>query len=514
MRKTTIESSPDMKDNSLLRQLDNFLQDQSRCFTCATGLMTLLGLAAIWLPVFPPMQDFPQHLFMANVLAELDNPQLNWRDIFAADLKLGPYLLFYLIVGSTATILPVLAAGKIFLSLSFGLVTLWVWLWGKMRSEAGPPWALLMVFPLFFSQVYHLGFANYLISIPLLFLTLLLHEELAANRLRPLTILCYFLSLTLLFFSHPYTLLAYIGLGLVISLAGFRRALNAGRLMGIFTPLAVGALFVAWYAKVFGLSGHSGANPLEISWWPFGSVLDYFILPFTGFQISAGCDPVFVVLWAGIAALLAAAVFRRKAFVIQRPYGILFAITLLGYLALPFWVGEYSYFNLRLASICYVLLGITLSQVRFKAVQVYLLIALLGSVMVMTIHNHLKISAEVEELRPLLARMAQNANVYPVYADSASAAIDPHYFYQIHSHDHFYYHLLVGGGAPPELFPSKMNPIYFKDNPARQGHLFATEDYRYVLVRGILADKESREGFRLVAASQAWQLYGRLSAAE
>ncbi|MDI6795259.1 MAG: hypothetical protein QME81_20755, partial [bacterium] len=114
--------------------------------------MTFLGLVAIWLPEFPAMQDYPQHLFMANVISNLENSKLNWSSIFVSDLKFGPYMFFYFFVSSLSSLMSIHAAGKAFLSFALILVTLLVLAWNKPRDKKSSPWALLVIFPLFFPK--------------------------------------------------------------------------------------------------------------------------------------------------------------------------------------------------------------------------------------------------------------------------------------------------------------------------------------------------------------------------
>ncbi|MDI6795103.1 MAG: hypothetical protein QME81_19930, partial [bacterium] len=206
------------------------------------------------------------------------------------------------------------------------------------------------------------GFTNYLISIPILFLTLFIHENIVVNGATPIKGFIYFVLLALLVFSHPFTLLVYMGFALIISLLNFR-ALRTRRFFGVAVPLMVMALFVGWYLKNFGVPAQVNPEALKISWWPKTSVIKYLLLPFTGMQVTEGYDFSFVVLWGSCALLMIViALSKRNIFSFRAQHIVLFELALAGYLFLPFWVGDYSYFNLRISIICYFLLGIILKN--------------------------------------------------------------------------------------------------------------------------------------------------------
>ncbi|MDI6795084.1 MAG: hypothetical protein QME81_19825 [bacterium] len=128
----------------------------------------------------------------------------------------------------------------------------------------------------------------------------------------------------------------------------------------------------------------------------------------------------------------------------------------------------------------------------------------------LTIKKQMAISSEVEELFPIFSQMKKNENIYPIYADLSPRAIDKNFFYQFHAHGHFYYHNIVGGGATPTLFHSKMNPIKFKKNASLPSIVSQPQAYKYLLVRGQLPRKYGFfNSYRLISYSGLWQLYSR-----
>lgn len=195
----------------------------------------------------------------------------------------------------------------------------------------------------------------------------------------------------------------------------------------------------------------------------------------------------------------------------------LFLLTLIGYLVLPFGAGHYSYFNLRLAPISYILLCIVLSRIPLKRSQGIMLTVLAAFLVVSSLNLGRSVSSETEEILPVLKKMEPNALILPLFFDASSPELDPLFFYEIHSHDHDYYHVYVGGGANPFIIRNPFFPVQFQKYislpfPATP-EKFTWEshgiNYRYILTRGASRDftgslqKESR----LILVSGKWRLY-------
>ena len=111
--------------------------------------------------------------------------------------------------------------------------------------------------------------------------------------------------------------------------------------------------------------------------------------------------------------------------------------------------------------------------------------------------------------------MKPNATLLPMTFQTESSILDSHFFPEAHSHDHFYYHLLIGGGASPNLFPSPMLPLRFRpgvDLPKATHHFSWQEhgsNYDYILTRGAPAEFTPfvTRYAPLVSQSGAWLLF-------
>lgn len=128
---------------------------EQQAFVSATLFLTALSLIAIWLPRFPAMQDYPQHLFMAQVLSTFNDAGLRWSEYYTATRTVEHYSLFFLLVQTAAMVFPIGASGKVFITTAILLLNMMVFSWNHINKTA-PVWSLLLVFPLFFCHVYYM----------------------------------------------------------------------------------------------------------------------------------------------------------------------------------------------------------------------------------------------------------------------------------------------------------------------------------------------------------------------
>ena len=86
-------------------------------------LAAFVGLS-LW-PLFarcPPMQDYPQHLVLTQVLANIDDPASDYRRYFETHLG-GVYSGFYVVTLGLANVMSIQTAGRV----TLGLYPLWSW---------------------------------------------------------------------------------------------------------------------------------------------------------------------------------------------------------------------------------------------------------------------------------------------------------------------------------------------------------------------------------------------------
>ena len=488
-----------------------------RDFLIWVAILTLACLWPIWWYRFLPMQDYPQHLFIALVSSTFASPDFDWQQNYELNSGWAAYTLTYGLLGLFSTFTTLEAAGKLLTSLYILLMSIVVLRAARDHSGTQTPWALLLIFPLIFNQTYFLGFESYLLSISLLFLALMdLINNLASNTRTVRSTICQAGVLILLFLTHPFSILTYLMLGMAMAFlhshdrAAFRRAMIP---IGLVT-----AIFIVWY--IGSASTNSPKYNWDIMWWPVKGIAAFYFAMFTGMRWFNGIDIYATSLWAAFFGLLLWFAARDWEHLrISIPLAALLALTLLGYIFLPYWFVYYAFFNLRLAPVTYILLIWILTCIRIPRIAGHICAALAVGLVAISINIHAKISAETEQLVPILAKMEKNSAVFPLLIDSGTTIIDSAIFLYLHANDHYYYHVLVGGGVNPTPFPNPMLPLHL-----RQDHYWlppenleqmprtkwqqALSGYRYILVRADNSEPIPRWfGFAtIVARSGPWTL--------
>src|SRR5580700_8491098 len=129
-------------------------------------------VAPIWIVVFPPLLDYPNHLARAFVLAHLGDPHFSFREFYRADWGAYPYLGMDASLAVLGRIFPIETAGRVFLSLcALALpASAWFFLRQVHPAETGSAglWALLISYNVFFLE----GFLNFDLSLAVGFLAL------------------------------------------------------------------------------------------------------------------------------------------------------------------------------------------------------------------------------------------------------------------------------------------------------------------------------------------------------
>lgn len=477
----------------------------------AVAILTLFCLWPIWALEFPPLQDYPQHLFLAHVNATYNDPAYNWQQYYLATLKFGPYAFFYLLVSWLDKIMPISIAGKLYLSLYLCLVAALAVALAQKSERQTPPWGSLLLFPLAFHQMYFMGFTNFLMSVPLLAFAVLDHQRFSVAPPSALAFSRQALMIMLLLLCHPYTILVYICLTGTNAL--LREQKSPLLPTAFIPPLVTAGLFLTWYLMT--QSDNHGKMPLL--WWPWRETLSYYLLMFTGMRWSDGPDWPTLLAWLAACAILLLGAKNSIQCRVSFPKraALTFILATAGFFALPFWAGQYSYFNLRMAPISYVFAAILAGYGTLSPTTGVTLAAIAAFLTSQSAAMQGAISLETAEIKPLIARMRPNATILPMTFQTESAILDRHFFPEAHSHDYFYYHLLAGGGASPSLFPSPLLPVSFRPGlklPLAT-HDFSWQEhgskYNYILTRGAPAEFPPflKRYAPLLAQSGEWLLF-------
>lgn len=493
-----------------------WLQHSAGDFTAWVAVLTAACLCPLWWLRWPAMQDYPQHLFISFVLSTYDDPRYDWAAHYDINSGLDSYSLAYWLTGWVSRWSGIEVAGQWSLSLYVLLMAAVVLRAAQDFNNRHTPWALLLIFPAIFSQVYFLGFQSYLLSIPLLFLALYDHARIASQPLTVSSAVRHAGWLVVLYLAHPYSTLVYIVFAAAASMRFWKDRPRFTR--SIAPALVLLVIIVLWYATVPEIGGHTRPNTWGFRWWPFTGTLEFFLLLFTGMRWTNGVDVSVLLTWLFVLGVFAmACVWKRHDYRFSRDILLFLALACAGYFMLPLWAGFYSYFNLRLVSVIYVLLALLLACVPLPRVWGHVCAVGILALIAFSIQSQARIADEIAEISPLFEKMERNAAVMPLMLDTSTGVLDPVFFSELHAHDHYYYHTHVGGGFNPLQFPNPMLPVRLKPDiviPYLQenGLIMSTEillRYRYVLVRGISASllASLRMCANLLAQSGKWTLF-------
>ena len=490
----------------------------------AVAVFLALALWPIWANRFPPMQDYPQHLFHAHLLRALRDPRFDFSQYY--ELHLQPvYALFYLLTAAFSKLVPIEAAGKLALSIYPCLVAALALRLGQRLGKDVPPWGALLLFPLAANQQWFFGNIEFFLSVPLLFLALLDLEDLLAAGPTTRSILRQAAWQVALFAAHPLTFLVFVAIALFETFVRRRRVERPWRRIAV--PMAVAALLLGLLVLQSALASapEVAADP-RFGWISPRMSLEYFGMMFTGmlpFHRKVAWD---VALWSAAGLILVACAWRQRR---SAPgtgcppvYLVLVAITFAATLLLPFSKGTFSFINVRIASIVYFLLALVAAHVRMTRWTAAGVVLLAAGCMLRSNAKQARISAEVAEIAPVLEQIPPKSKILPLVFDNTSSELDPKWFHP-HLLDATYYHVLVGGGFDPYLIRSPIHPVCFRKGARRPapGEFWPGNfdwpshgaDYDYFLVRdpppGFARTMDLKS--TLVAANGRWQLYRRRS---
>jgi hypothetical protein len=488
------------------------------------ALMTTLALCPLWLVRFLPLQDYPQHLLLAHMLHTHNNPAFDYNKNFVFHFRPAPYVTFYALVLLFSQFLSPEIAGKVVMSLYVVLVAaLAVRLARSSKAYPAASWVPLLLFPFAFNQHYFLGFTNYILSVPLLIFTLRDHERLAsgASGVRP--VMRHVLWQLALLLSHPFTFLTYVLFAVLGAMLfdrktpGFKRALLA--------PLASLLVLSLWFFAMRSTSGtlvNTAFQPLR--WFSFARNFNYYAFMFTGMRSLENIETGSALLWALIFLILIGAILAapREQHIVRKRYLLFFILATLAVFVLPFARYDYTFLNLRFASVSYFLLPVCLVDVRLKSVWKWIFIICVAALMTISAAKQVRISREVEEVLPLVEKIPPNSVILPLVFNNNSAELDPSFF-DTHLHVHNYYHIIVGGGLNPFIPSQPIHPVRYKPRaippspPQYSPNQFNWRTYGQYYDYFLLRDPpESAEPLRqiarhavFVASSGKWLLFKR-----
>ena len=175
-------------------------------------VLCLLPLIPIWYYDYLPLQDYANHFALLNILSSYEQ-----SDFYREHFQLVPmralapltytYVTLDVFVNTVSTFLDIDTAMKVFLTfyVIFYIVSIFL-----IASQLQIRFDLLMIIqiPLIYSCLFHLGFLNFLFSIPLLLFTFFAVERYEMKRNKFYIVLIGIL-LVLLYFTHIATFVVF-----------------------------------------------------------------------------------------------------------------------------------------------------------------------------------------------------------------------------------------------------------------------------------------------------------------
>lgn len=498
-----------------------------RLFVSVWIVLAVLFLLPVVLTDHLPMQDVPTHMAIVQTLADEDSTA-GWEERFENRLGLKPYVTYYGAGVLLANHFGAEAANRILIAIYVILLPLsFVALVGAVDKTR--IWASLFGFTLVYSDLYLLGFTNYLLSLPLV-----LFASATAIRLSrcsgsgvALTVILFVLSV-LTYLTHP--------LGLAILL------LMLATLVPFFTENRRKVLHVVaamMPSTLLGLFWWIGAEPQHgITRFPVLFKLEY--LARTPLMLLENPDAIALFTAIALACLLIGAAIisshrggpasssgvsetigRRRGTVLV---GLLAFVVL--YFVAPFALGARIWLDLRLAVFVWFLMFLAWGhRLTARPIGRMLTICLCLVTLLGIFRLHRDFNREIEPLFTVIESAEPQKRILPILLDPASEVIEPFYFSDRvipfcspYAHFGSYYHVDKGGISPWMTFWGGLewvplglrNPLYVESfdvkdpfQPLRLLQILPdrASEFDYLLVRG--KDHRTSQWIRRFAETRA-----------
>jgi hypothetical protein len=143
----------------------------------AAGIVgVVLCSLPFYVSILPPINDFSQHVLVARIINDYNDPLFRFSDYFVIEWHLAPAMLFYLVLAVMQKVFGYFWDARVYLTL--WIIALWlsVWYLSKVRGNSNPWLPALLVLPLAFNWYVYGGALPFLMTIPLFTLTVAIWE--------------------------------------------------------------------------------------------------------------------------------------------------------------------------------------------------------------------------------------------------------------------------------------------------------------------------------------------------
>ncbi|MFC2154915.1 hypothetical protein ACFLRB_00290 [Acidobacteriota bacterium] len=478
-------------------------------FSLTFVFMLILYLLPMALSKKLPCQDVPNHMAIIHTLAA-ENVEPGWQRHFENNLQAAPYSTYYWLGVQLTKLFDAEGANRIILCL-YGILLPLSFLFLLLSIDGSLKWNVFFSFPLIYSDLYLLGFTNFMLTLPLfLLMTGLAVKFIKAETTDYKNLFLIGVLTIVIFNTHPFTQFIFMGL-IFLALPLFIKKMK--RILLVFSATLPGLLLLFLWMKTS--SGFS-----TIDYLPLTFKIEYLVLtPFLFTEASSRF--LFYIIILLVLVLLGLFVINQKKSskenkpIREKPNhnfrkGIIFLSSLfLLYFFSPYAAGATIWFDLRIAIFVWLSLFTLIMPHLLKnrtAKAIILMICFINLVGIMS--GHYRFNGEIKPLFKMIDRMEPDARILPILIDPGSKTINPFYFrdgvipyFSLFTHFGSYYHVEKGGESPFMTFypgldhiPLKLrNPIYREvfriSDPFNPNRLLKivphiTGYFDYILVRG------------------------------
>jgi hypothetical protein len=463
---------------------------------CSSGgneaMFILIGVAGVFLcaipfyvSVVPPMTDVSQHVLVARVINDFDDPVLRYSDYFAIDWAIAPTSLFYVLLASIQQIVGPFWDARIYLTIWVVSTWLSVWYLARVRGHQNPWVAAAAILPLSFCWYAYKGFLPFLMAMPLFALAVAVWFQ--PTRPTVKVPLLWALLLTLFGFHIVGAAAAAAVICVVAAINWLERRSDPEPLL--LAALSVSPLLVIVGAYVLGSNAPS-TSPSTAS--IVSNLFD--AVKFTCITLD-NVASVAMLLWVVILGLLFASQFRywKHEAPLLASMSCLMAIAAL----MPVSLGSLWPAGPRLFPFVLILVAVSIRWDRLPQIPLAVACLLLLSVLSASSIRHLVIlDREVRDFIGGAQHVAPGSSVLPILASSydKSRSVDP--FWALISA-----YTVRNGGANPYAFAEPhittgASPLHFRRESDRayaflydppespRSHAGVSAAYDYVLLWG------------------------------
>lgn len=374
-----------------------------------------------------PMQDLPNHLTRAHIMADLlFNHGAQFGDLFAVKLDFSPYLAGDLLLASLDRAIGTAWAARVWIGALIGLLPLSIWFAVRRFGGGTTAASTAAVLALYVATDHYfiLGLTNYLLGVACAFFAYGWFCT-AARTARAgayagfvlLLLLCYAVHLTALIFISAITAIS-AAIWVLTAQVSLRRA---ALLMAAPVALVVVQLATARGMDLIGQATHIASAALHpgtaaANGWRAASKITGFAFPAERFNLTADLALFVLLLTAAIFPILMS--WRRAAAVSAEPLLIACALVLLYAITPPIFGGVWyaGVRPLQYALLFLIIAGVRSAELRPGVQRVQFALALLVAVanLACLAVYMLPANSAMERYRAISASIPRGAKVLPV----------------------------------------------------------------------------------------------------